>query len=129
MKTLNDMPHRKPSAGMTVPEGFFADFRERMERQIDAYEAKRAVRQSLWSRLRGHALGRRVLYVASVAACVVLLVGIFPAVRSLTGSDVASVPVLADEASGEYIHDQDVADFMLANVSDYDIYMAYYYEE
>lgn len=114
---------------MIVPDHFFADFQVEMEQEIDRYEAGK---RNLWIAARSKrrlSIGRRIMLLSSVAACACLLIGLFPLMRSVIddgGRDRGAMIAGAETADMQY---QEVQDMMLAAVSDYDIYMNYYYEE
>lgn len=124
MKLFNDdfsPAHRRPT-GMTVPEGFFDNFQQAMEQQIDAYEAARRPKVHRTLRLKF------VLWV-SAAACLGLLVGL--ALPKLYDAATLSIDAPAAdeyaEADGIETQEQLEQDVMLASLSDYDIF-EYYYE-
>lgn len=114
---------------MIVPDHFFADFQAEMEQEIDRYEAgKRNLRIAARPKRR-LSIGRRIMLLSSVAACACLLIGLFPLMRSVIddgGRDGGAMVAGAEMSDMQY---QEVQDMMLAAVSDYDIYMNYYYEE
>lgn len=114
---------------MIVPDHFFADFQLEMEREIDRYEAgKRNLRIAGRSKRR-LSIGRRIMFMSSVAACVCLLIGLFPLMRSVIDDGVRDGGTMVADAGMSDLQYQEVQDMMLATVSDYDIYMNYYYEE
>jgi hypothetical protein len=136
MKILNDdftRAERRPS-GQTVPDHFFEDFKASMEQKIDAYEAGRqAAARALTAEepRRVHLnLRRRFVLWTSVAACLGLLIGL--ALPFEFQTPVAAPTSAADtyaEADASETQEQLEQDLMLAQLSDYDIFEYYYYEE
>ncbi len=115
---------------MGVPDRFFADFQIEMERKIDRYEAGRHVRPAAGRRPEHNlSIGRRIMLWSSVAACTCLLIGLFPLMRSVVDDGEMNGGPMAVEIPAADWQYQEVQDMMLATVSDYDIYMNYYYEE
>ncbi len=129
MEKIRKTKAEKRFPGMIVPDHFFADFQLEMEREIDRYEAgKRNLRIAGRSKRR-LSIGRRIMFMSSVAACVCLLIGLFPLMRSVIDDGVRDGGTMVADAGMSDLQYQEVQDMMLATVSDYDIYMNYYYEE
>lgn len=109
-----------PRLGMTVPDGFFADMQRRVEAEIDRTERIARLR-----RLRPW----------GVAASVVLIVGLFTLIGGArraadapaAGADlVAQLPAAEADAVSAATESEAEADMLLASLSDYDIYEAFY---
>lgn len=109
--------------GMTLPEGFFADFDKRMEAAIDAEEQKKlTVPASTKEQVVEIGNTRRPLWIA-VAACLLVAVCVLPFMRSLntdTTSDAADIAALAVDAM-----DDEQEDYLLTSISDYEMYDYY----
>lgn len=130
MEKIKNTKAKKGYPGMIVPNRFFADFQTEMERKIDRYEAGGNVRHTVGRRSkRSLSIGRRIMLWSSVAACTSLLIGLFPFMRSVVDDGEMNGGPMAAEATAADWQFQEVQDMMLATVSDYDIYMNYYYEE
>lgn len=104
--------------GMTVPEGFFAEMQRRVEAEIDRTE---------------HIARLRRLRRWSVAASVALIVGLFTLAlgRWDTEHPVAAEPAVATaallpSADVEAAEGETDDDMLLARLSDYDIYEAFF---
>jgi hypothetical protein len=136
MKLFNDdftRADRRPS-GQTVPDHFFEDFKASMEQKIDAYEAGRqaAVTEMTTDAARRPHLNlrRRFILWTSVAACLGLLMGLALPFEFQTpeAASTSATDTYADVYTSE-TQEQLEQDMMLAQLSDYDIFEYYYYEE
>lgn len=126
---------RRNNAGMTVPAGFFDQFERKMNAVIDAeVAAKQASEAQPVLRPQTTVLSWRKW--ASVAAAVVLVVGVSLALRSQqTGQTPAEDPLLsnvmaqteetASEVEAIELPEQ-VADELMACASDYDVFDLYF---
>lgn len=129
MEKIKKSKAEKGFPGMVVPDRFFADFQTEMERKIDRYEAARRRTGVAGRSKRTLGIGRRIMLAGSMVACVCLLIGIFPLMRAVVDNGVLEGEGMVAESGMTDLQYQDVQDMMLATVSDYDIYMNYYYEE
>lgn len=114
--------------GMTVPEGFFADMQRRVEAEIDRMEHEAEMAREEEQEYMAREVRLRRLRRWSVAASVVLVVGIF----ALVGSRWSDVPAetagyasLGTEAETD-AESEGEDDMLFAGLSDYDIYEAFY---
>lgn len=129
MEKIKNTKAGKRFPGMIVPDHFFADFQAEMEQEIDLYEAGKRNLRIAGRPNRRLSIGRRIMFMSSVAACVCLLIGLFPLMRSVIDDGVRDGGAMVADAGMADLQYQEVQDMMLATVSDYDIYMNYYYEE
>lgn len=119
---MSDISKHNPKAalpknnGMTVPEGYFDDFRKRMMDRIPAeVPAVASVpRKTLWMKVRPY------VYMAAMFAGIYLMLNIFTLTTGLRGekTDTASVPLLAEvvnTSTTSYVDDY-------ISVTDYDLY-------
>lgn len=109
--------------GMTLPEGFFADFDKRMEAAIDAEEQKK-LRVPVADKEQQAEIGssRRPLWIA-VAACLLLAVCVLPFMRSLdpdSANDSSDIAALAVDAM-----DEEQEEYLFTSISDYEMYDYY----
>lgn len=129
MERIKNTKAAKRYPGMVVPDHFFADFQAEMERKIDRYEAGKRTRPVTGRSRRHLSIGRRLMLLSSVAACACLLIGLFPLMRSVVDNGGGDGGAMVADTGMSDLQYQEVQDMMLATVSDYDIYMDYYYEE
>lgn len=129
MKTLDEIkfdPSLRRQAGMTVPEGFFEQFQQRIEAEIDRQEKTAPVigkKEEAPMPVIGQ---RRSLILRwSVAASVVVLLGIgFMAYRMVDAPvQVTDETLLAN--SFENYYENDEQDLVMDAVSDFDLYDLY----
>ncbi len=130
MNDWNEPDFGTYETGMTVPEGFFADFQKNLELKIDELEAQKAQRTAPTLPLEPQAAaGSHHILWWSIAASVALITGLFV---WFSPREAAYNETLAGEAvTAEAISEtSDLSEsMMLASVSDYDIYEALYSEE
>lgn len=109
--------------GMTVPEGYFADFADRIDAMLperpELYESTSAVisaPQSLWQRLRPYT------YMAAMFAGVWCMLKMFTLMSdTATLTPIDKNPVIAEAFSNDaFVNDYVISD--LSNLSNYDIY-------
>lgn len=129
MEKIKNSKEEKRYPGMGIPDHFFVDFQLEMERKIDRFEAGKRFGGAVGRSKRRLSIGRRIMLACSVAACVCLLIGIFPLMRSVVDHGFQEGEMAVSEIGTAELQDQEVQDMMLATLSDYDIYMNYYYEE
>lgn len=102
--------------GMTVPEGYFADFAKRMEAALperpELSERQPAVRRTLWQRVRPYA------YMAAMFAGVWCMLKMFTLLTSTSPQPFESNPVMAEAFSNE----QFVNDYIIKDLNQWDIY-------
>lgn len=105
---LNKINH---SSGMTVPEGYFADFASRMERELPQQapvilEAPR----TMWQKLRPYT------YMAAMFAGIWCMLQMF-SMMAPQATDPVSNPILAEALDNTAF----VSDYCMADMTDYDI--------
>lgn len=101
------------NTGMTVPEGYFADFAARMEASLPDHavaEAASARRVTLWTRLRPYA------YMAAMFCGVWLMMWIFNDISTAVSASHADEEIMASLAGSETFYD-----YCAAEVSEYEI--------
>lgn len=103
--------------GLTVPDGYFADFAKRMSAELpyrpELEEKKVAAPRSTWQRVRPY------VYMAAMFAGVWCMLKMFTLMSSPDKSlSIDSHPSLATAVSNE----QFVEDFVIDDISDFDIY-------
>lgn len=107
--------------GMTVPDGYFADFTARMmERIPQDTPCTGAERRTLWQRVRPY------VYMAAMFAGIWLMMNMFTLFQPRNGATdlggTSSVPMLAElvnTGSGAYVDD-------FIDISEYDLYNELY---
>lgn len=109
-------------AGMTVPEGFFQQFQQKLEAEIDRRESRPAQTPS-------PVIGRRPLFQRwAVAAAVVLLLGVGFFIYNSVGEEDALTPGAAQLAANTEEADvsaSDAEEMLIGSVNDYDLYDLY----
>lgn len=108
-------------SGMTVPDGYFADFASRIEAAIPANRPKIAeAPRSFWQQVRPYA------YLAAMFAGIWCMLQMFDMMGSgISGSSsIDSNPVLAQAINDESF----VSDYIISDMDDYDIYDELYAE-
>lgn len=113
---LQKVNHRD---GMTVPEGFFADFSKRMEASLPEQEWERAPQavveppRSFWAKVRPY------VYMAAMFAGVWCMMHIFDFAKPATRPDLSfdTNAVVADAVTDDTF----VNDYYLSTFSDYDL--------
>ena len=127
MKTLEEIKfeqNTRNQAGMTVPEGFFEQFQQRIESEVDRYESekKKAVIP---------VIGRRQSFVRrwSVAAGIAALVGIgiaaYYVADNLLDINNSQIDLVAANSIDEEFTDAEEQDMAIGSISDFDLYDLY----
>lgn len=107
------------STGMTVPEGYFADFASRMKEALPEKQPEPVVvPQTKWQKMRPY------VYLAAMFAGVWCMMKMFSMMLPSTPADIniESNTMLADALADEMF----VEDYYLQSVDDYDIMMDMY---
>lgn len=118
--TLDDLVYRgKRRAGMTVPEGYFDSFADRMMAQLPADEPKvvELPRRGLWATVRPY------VYMAAMFAGIWLMMNMFSWFGPVKAPDASadSSQVLFAELVASPQADTYMTDYV-SDVSDYDLY-------
>lgn len=109
MKNIDEIKFKeglRHQAGMTVPDNFFATFQANLEKEIDKLEAQKQQSKPVELRIEPKAEQPRIglwTRVASIAACVVVLVGVGLFAFNLDSETPAAPELTAENAEeGEY---------------------------
>lgn len=131
MKQFEEPNFGTRQTGMFVPEGFFAEFQSKLEAKIDS-ETEHTEQDvpaicehpTVWQKYR------RMVTRWSVAACVCLIVGLFGifAWQSAdTNEPVQTAQTDSSKSMDEIeMNELEREDYMLASLTDYDIYEYFY---
>lgn len=112
---LQHLPRRD---GMTVPDGYFADFAARMAASLPPTAFETGIDESvkrprtLWQRVRPY------VYMAAMFAGVWCMLKMFTMISTPTDAAMQPSPVLAEALGNEIF----VNDYVLNNVDEYDLY-------
>lgn len=120
MKNAKDnIESRLPkSDGMTVPEGYFADFAARMtaslpERpEIEQAETLRPVRLTTWQRIRPY------VYMAAMFAGVWCMLKVFTMLSNQSPIPFESNPIVAEAFNNEAF----VNEYVISDINEWDLY-------
>ncbi|MDE6305694.1 MAG: hypothetical protein K2L90_03805 [Muribaculaceae bacterium] len=111
MKPTEDLLNKiNRSSGMTVPEGYFADFAARMERELPQQPVILDTPRTIWQKLRPYT------YMAAMFAGIWCMLQMFN-MMSPQSTDPSSNPVLAEALDNTSF----VSDYCMADMTDYDI--------
>lgn len=117
---INPLEAAGRNDGMTVPEGYFADFAQRMASQLPEPEmpAAPAVRRTLWQQMRPY------VYLAAMFAGIWCMLQMFDMIGSGAGrAGIDSNPTLTAAIGNDTFFN----DYMASDMSsDYDIYSDLY---
>ena len=100
-------------SGMTVPEGYFADFATRMMEQLPAQEEPaeaKIVHVSAWQRFRPY------IYMAAMFCGVWLMMWLFNDISKRSNPSMADNPIIANVLGSDNFYD-----YAIGEVSDYDL--------
>ncbi len=124
MKKVEEIKFRegeRSHAGMTVPEGFFQQFQEKLEQEIDRRESNVSKPAPM--------IGRRpAIQGWSVAAAVVLLLGLGIFAYNSIGTESVlgqGEPQLAANTEEQEVSATEAEDLLIGSVNDYDLYDLY----
>ena len=122
MKTDHDILDRiNRDSGMTVPDGYFADFASRMEAALPANRSViTEAPRSFWQKVRPYA------YLAAMFAGIWCMLQMFDMMGSgISGNpSIDKNPILAQALSDESF----VSEYIIGDMNDYDIYDELYAE-
>lgn len=106
--------------GMTVPDGYFADFAARMAASLEPTDFEKSADSSLVSANRPRSLWHRVrpyVYMAAMFAGVWCMLKMFTMISGPAGISLDSNPTLADALTNEVF----VNEYIIDDVDQYDI--------
>ncbi len=98
-------------SGMTVPEGYFADFASRMIEQLPEKHPAAIIRRTWWQRCRPY------VYMAAMFCGVWLTMSIFNDLTGRNSSDMSDNPVIAEVLESDNFYDY----YMDSEVDEYQL--------
>lgn len=113
MNKMNDMLDKvNRRDGMTVPEGYFADFKKSMADSLPELPRVETVRRSTWQRVRPYA------YMAAMFGGIWCMLKMFTMLTATTATPLDNNPVIAEALSNEDF----VNEYVIGDVNQWDYY-------
>lgn len=98
-------------SGMTVPDGYFADFASRMMEQLPEKKQEKILPRTWWQRCRPY------VYMAAMFSGIWLMMWLFNDISGRTSSHMSDNPVIAKVLESDNFYDY----YMQDQVDEYDV--------